>query len=68
MKTRRLGNLKVSAIGFGCMGMTHAYGAPANEKEMLRLMDQAIDLGCTFYDTAVRSEAYIGWPCYGFAP
>ena len=57
MKTRRLGNLEVSAIGFGCMGMTHAYGAPADEKEMLRLMDQAIDLGCTFYDTA---ECYTG--------
>jgi aryl-alcohol dehydrogenase-like predicted oxidoreductase len=57
MKTRTLGkNLKVSAVGFGCMGMTHAYGAPADKKEMAGLLAQAVDMGYTFFDTA---EVYI---------
>lgn len=58
MQERILGrDLKVSSIGLGCMGMTHAYGAPADRHEMIRLMEQAIDLGCTFFDTA---ECYTG--------
>lgn len=53
MKTRTLGkNLKVSAVGLGCMGMSHAYGAPADRKEMTELLAKAVDMGCTFFDTA----------------
>lgn len=53
MKYRILGkNLEVSAIGLGCMGMSHAYGAPADKREMTRLLEQAIDIGYTFFDTA----------------
>ena len=53
MKYRTLGkDLKVSAVGLGCMGMSHAYGAPADKNEMSRLLEQAIDLGYTFFDTA----------------
>ena len=53
MKTRILGkDLKVSAIGLGCMGMSHAYGPAADKKEMTRLLAQAVDLGYTFFDTA----------------
>ena len=53
MKYRILGkDLKVSAVGLGCMGMCHAYGAPADKKEMTKLLEKAIDLGCTFFDTA----------------
>ncbi len=53
MKYRKLGNnLTVSEIGLGCMGMSHAYGAPADEKEMIYLLDKAIDLGVDFFDTA----------------
>lgn len=53
MKTRILGNdLMVSAIGLGCMGMSHAYGAPADKKEMTKLLAKAVDMGYTFFDTA----------------
>lgn len=53
MKYRTLGkDLKVSAVGLGCMGMSHAYGAPANKKEMIELIAQAVDMGYTFFDTA----------------
>ena len=58
MQKRTLGkDLTVSAIGLGCMGMTHAYGAPSDENDMLRLISQAVDLGCTLFDTA---ECYTG--------
>ena len=53
MQYRTLGNdLKVSAVGLGCMGMSHAYGAPADKKEMRELIAQAVDMGYTFFDTA----------------
>lgn len=53
MKTRILGkDLKVSAVGLGCMGMSHAYGPASDEKEMSRLLAQAVELGYTFFDTA----------------
>lgn len=54
MKTRVLGQgLEVSAIGLGCMGMDHAYGAPADREEMIKLIRRAVKLGCNFFDTAV---------------
>ena len=53
MQYRTLGtDLTVSAVGLGCMGMSHAYGAPADRKEMAALLSQAVELGCTFFDTA----------------
>ena len=53
MQYRTLGSdLSVSAVGLGCMGMSHAYGAPADKKEMAELLTQAVDLGYTFFDTA----------------
>ncbi len=53
MKTRRLGkDLEVSAIGLGCMGMSHAYGPAADKKEMTELLSEAVDRGYTFFDTA----------------
>lgn len=54
MKTRVLGRgLEVSAIGLGCMGMDHAYGAPADREEMIKLIRRAVEMGCNFFDTAV---------------
>lgn len=54
MKTRILGKngLKVSAIGLGCMGFSHAYGAPTEKSEAVRLIQQAVDMGYTLFDTA----------------
>ena len=53
MKTRILGkDLEVSAIGLGCMGMSHAYGPAADKKEMTELLSEAVDRGYTFFDTA----------------
>lgn len=54
MKYRELGKsgLKVSAIGLGCMGMSHAYGPAADRNEMIKLIQHGVDIGITFYDTA----------------
>lgn len=55
MKYRNLRDIKVSAVGMGCMGFSHGYGAIPTEEESIRLMHKAYDLGCNFFDTA---EAY----------
>ena len=52
MKYRKLGDMEVSSVGLGCMGMSHAYGAPADKKEMKELVAYAIDWGLTLFDTA----------------
>ena len=53
MEKRILGkDLEVSAIGLGCMGMSHAYGPAADKKEMTELLAQAVEKGYTFFDTA----------------
>ena len=53
MNTRTLGaDLPVSAVGLGCMGFSHAYGAPTEQKEAVRAIRAAYDLGYTMFDTA----------------
>ena len=52
MQKRKIGNLEVSEIGLGCMGMSHGYGEPSDKKEMISLIHKAIDWGVTFFDTA----------------
>jgi aryl-alcohol dehydrogenase-like predicted oxidoreductase len=54
MQKRKLGksNLEVSAIGFGCMGMSFSYGPPKDKQEMIALTRAAVDRGVTFFDTA----------------
>lgn len=54
MNYRNLGTrgLRVSAVGLGCMGMSHAYGAPADRHEMTEMLAKAVDMGYTFFDTA----------------
>jgi aryl-alcohol dehydrogenase-like predicted oxidoreductase len=57
MQKRKLGksNLEVSAIGFGCMGLSYAYGQPTDRPAAIQLLRAAVDRGVTFFDTA---EAY----------
>lgn len=52
MQKRKLGTLEVSALGFGAMGMSHAYGQPGDKQEMIALLRKAVELGVTFFDTA----------------
>lgn len=53
MRQQTLGkDLQVGAIGFGCMGMSHAYGSPTDKKEATELLAQAVDMGYTLFDTA----------------
>jgi aryl-alcohol dehydrogenase-like predicted oxidoreductase len=58
METRTLGRqgLKVSALGFGCMGLSFGYGPPTDRGEGIALIRRAVELGVTFFDTA---------ECYG---
>jgi len=54
MEKRKLGksSLEVSAIGLGCMGMSHGYGPAADTQEMISLLRTAVESGVTFFDTA----------------
>jgi len=67
MQKRNLGssNLEVSAIGFGCMGMSWSYGPAKNKQEMISLLGAAVDRGVTFFDTAevygpLQNEELVG--------
>ncbi len=55
MKKRKLGNLEVSAIGYGCMGLSYGYGPAADRTEAIGLIRAAAERGVTLFDTA---EAY----------
>src|SRR5437868_8572627 len=53
MEQRKLGRgLEVSALGLGCMGFSHAYGAPMERNAAIALLRGAFDKGVTFFDTA----------------
>ena len=54
MQKRKLGNsgLEVSAIGLGCMGLSHGYGQPVPREEGIKLIRAAVEQGVTFFDTA----------------
>lgn len=57
MDVRKLGKtLEVSAIGYGCMGLSHAYGYALEKEEAIRRIHEAVDFGYTFFDTA---EVYV---------
>ncbi len=54
MRKRRLGKstLEVSAIGLGCMGLSHGYGQPTEKQQGIALIRAAVERGVTFFDTA----------------
>ncbi len=54
MQKRELGKsgLTVSALGLGCMGMSHGFGPPKDKKDMIALINAAVERGVTFFDTA----------------
>src|SRR5512146_1156266 len=54
MQKRKRGNstLEVSALGFGCMGMSFGYGPAADKQEMISVLWAAVERGITFFDTA----------------
>ena len=67
MQTRTLGksNLKVSALGLGCMGMSFGYGPAGDKQEMISVLRAAVERGVTFFDTAevygpYTNEALVG--------
>ena len=54
MQTRTLGKngLEVSALGFGCMGISQSYGRPSSREDGIAIIRAAVDSGVTFFDTA----------------
>jgi aryl-alcohol dehydrogenase-like predicted oxidoreductase len=52
MQTRQIGPFTVSAIGLGCMNLSHAYGVPPSPEEGERILLAALDAGVTLFDTA----------------
>ena len=64
MKKRKLGDLSVSAMGYGCMGLSGTYGA-SDDKAAITLLRNAVELGVDFFDTAdaygpFRNEELVG--------
>ncbi len=52
MQKRKLGNLEISTIGLGCMGLSSGYGQPVGKQEGISLIRSAVARGVTFFDTA----------------
>src|SRR3982751_329197 len=54
MQKRTLGKsgLEVSALGFGCMGISQSYGRPSSRQDGIAIIRHAVDVGVTFFDTA----------------
>ncbi len=69
MKTRKLGNsqLEVSAIGLGCMGLSHGYGPATDRQQAISLIRAAVDRGVTFFDTAEVYGPYLNEEVVGEA-
>ena len=65
MEKRSIGPFEVSAIGLGCMGLSHGYGPPTARDQAERVLLGALDAGYSFFDTAAvyglgRNEALVG--------
>lgn len=69
MQQRKLGNssLEVSALGLGCMGLSHGYGPATDTRQAVSLIRSAVDLGVTFFDTAEVYGPYLNEDVVGEA-
>src|ERR1700710_3289754 len=68
MEKRRLGQgLEVSAIGLGCMGMSHGFGPASDHDEMVGVLRGAVDRGVTLFDTAEVYGPYVNEELVGEA-
>lgn len=69
MHKRTLGNssLEVSALGLGCMGLSHGYGPATDTQQAISLIRSAVDLGVTFFDTAEFYGPYLNEQVVGEA-
>jgi aryl-alcohol dehydrogenase-like predicted oxidoreductase len=69
MKTRTLGNshLEVSAIGLGCMGLSHGYGPATDRQQAISLIRDAVDRGVKLFDTAEAYGPYLNEEVVGEA-
>lgn len=52
MRSRKLRDLEVSAIGYGCMGLSGGYGATPTKEEAVKIIRAAHDMSCTLFNTA----------------
>jgi aryl-alcohol dehydrogenase-like predicted oxidoreductase len=67
-RTLGIGGLTVSAIGFGCMGMSQSYGPnPGDRQQMIALLRTAVDRGVTFFDTAEVDGPFVNEELVGEA-
>ena len=64
-RTLGLSGLRISAVGLGYMGMSHAYGAPADKCKITELLTDAVDMGYTFITEGCKSG--ITTLCTGYA-
>lgn len=69
MQQRQLGKngLTVSALGFGCMGLSHGYGPATDKQQAIALIRAAVDKGVTFFDTAEIYGPYVNEDVVGEA-
>ena len=67
MKYRKLRDLEVSAVGMGCMGFSHGYGALPPEEDSIKMIRYAYEKGCTFFDTAENYGPFLNEELVGKA-
>lgn len=67
MNTRKLGNLEVSAMGLGCMGLSFGYGPATEKPQAIALIRTAFERGVTFFDTAEAYGPYVNEELVGEA-
>src|SRR5512140_2494621 len=66
-RTLGKGNLEVSALGLGCMGMSFGFGPPGDTQEMMQLIHSAVERGITLFDTAEAYGPYVNEELVGKA-